>query len=116
MIQNDYLRDYVEELRSFSFTVEYIPGSTNGLADCLSRLSFEQLYEFEQFKEHGVEYFVLMRRVWRKFITVEKRLQYLIAAHGPQHFGYLKRLEELKQVHWPELVNKIKDFFILLPM
>jgi hypothetical protein len=52
LLQNEYLRDCVEEIRTFSFSMEYVPGENN-IADGLPRLALDQLHEYLDHKQEG---------------------------------------------------------------
>jgi hypothetical protein len=110
LIQNEHLRDYVEEIRGFSFKVEYVPGEDN-IADGLSRLALDQLYEYLEHKRDGEDYLVFTYKgEWKRFIDPGKRTALLVNAHGRIHAGYTEMCKALGECTWPEMHEDVKDF------
>jgi hypothetical protein len=92
-ILNKRLENLVIKLNEFDFTVDYIPGEENNLADVLSRLMVSSVFNETE-------------------IAFGRRLELLRAAHDSEglHHGLTKTLMNLKGKLWPGKTKDVYDF------
>jgi hypothetical protein len=113
-IENQNLRDLVEQLSEYKFKVTYIKGEDNVFPDYLSRNSIEELYEFSEFRniEGTSDYEVLHKGVWKRYVFAENRRSFLTAMHSANHFGYSKMINGFKEmkVTWLGISQDIMEF------
>jgi hypothetical protein len=109
-IENPKLRDMIAELLEYQIEVQYIKGSENVFPDYLSRNTLDELYSYPQFEEREGDYWVLHKKVWKRFIAPQDRRQFLNSIHTSSHYGYTKMVKECENLyHWPGILEDIKS-------
>uniref|UniRef100_A0AAF5DPY6 RNA-directed DNA polymerase n=1 Tax=Strongyloides stercoralis TaxID=6248 RepID=A0AAF5DPY6_STRER len=129
-----HLLRFIRIIKEYDVEIEYLPGSRNVVADCLSRAylrrtNIEQVSESseeDEEQEADVEEFVEVDQTQQKApdeskvkrnLTEEEKVEYMEAVHTNLGHGCFRKCFPLlsKRVYWKEMCNDLKNFISRCP-
>jgi hypothetical protein len=100
-------------MSEYSFSVEYVHGSSNESPDWLSRNFLDEIYYYQDHRMSDVKAIeILHRENWKKFVSTQDRRSLLFSWYTRFYRGYAHMLKgaEDKNVTWPNISEDIREY------